>query len=110
MVEEYQKLGYEKDEVLKIKRKSLAEYGERYDEKYKQKIVRKIPDTVLCGTKTVYEGFHNTHVILKELIKSESVGVPKLPIMVPETKLKSYLFPKRRYLAKQWRYLSNQPM
>ena len=110
LVEEYHKLGYDRDEVLKIKRRSLAEYGRRYDEKYKLKTERKIPDTVLCGTKTVYEGFHNTHVILKELIKSGSVGVPKLPLMVPGTKLKSYLFTKRRYLAKQRRYLSNQPM
>jgi hypothetical protein len=66
---------------------------------------RKIPETVLFGTKTVYEGFHNTHEILRTLIKRADTKETKLPVIVPGMKLKTYLFTKHKYLMKQRKYM-----
>ena len=108
LVEEYEKLGYNKHEILKVKKKTMEGYTERYNDNFELKAQRNVPETVLYGSKTVYEGFHNTHVILRELIKAGNPEILKLPIIVPGIKLKSYLFTKRRYLTKQRKFLSNQ--
>ena len=102
---EYQKLGYKNWQVKKMTKKCLESYKTRYDEAFNMVEDRKIPETVLFGTKTVYEGFHKTHEILRTLIKRAEAKETKMPVIVPGTKLKTYLFTKRKYLMKQRKYM-----
>ena len=105
---EYQKLGYKNWQIKKETKKCLENYKTKYDEAFNLIEARKIPATVLCGTKTIYEGFHNTHEILRMLIKKSDCNEPKLPIIVPGMKLKTYLFTKRKYLLKQRKFMEEK--
>ena len=78
---EYQKLGYNNWQIKKVTKKCLESYKTRYDEAFNMVEDRKIPETVLFGTKTVYEGFHNTHEILRTLIKRADNKETKLPVI-----------------------------
>ena len=102
----YQKLGYNHGQIFNIKKNCLKTYKSKYDEAFNLITGRKIPRTVLCGTTTVYEGFHNTHKIMKELFKTSKIEESaKLPIIVPGLKLKRYLFTKRNYLVRQRKFI-----
>ena len=106
--QEYEKLGYAEKNIVKIKNKEVARYKNKYDEKFRTTVENEIPSTVLCGTQTVFEGFHQTHDILKGMIRASNKSQLKMPITVPSGKLKGYLFTKRRYLMKQREYIKNR--
>ena len=103
--QEYEKLGYKKTDIKRIKKNELSKYKSKYDENYRTRVEKEIPSSVLCGAKTVFDGFHKTHEVLKELIKTSNQSQLKLPITVPGGKLKGYLFTKRSYLRKQKEFI-----
>ena len=103
--QEYEKLGYKKTDIKRIKKNELSKYKSKYDENYRTRVEKEIPSSVLCGAKTVFDGFHKTHEVLKDLIKTSNQSQLKLPITVPGGKLKGYLFTKRSYLRKQKEFI-----
>ena len=58
---EYQKLGYKNWQIKKVTKKCLESYKTRYDEAFNMVEDRKIPETVLFGTKLCMKDF-TTHM------------------------------------------------